>query len=110
MLVRLAIKKKPENQPDKSEGAGEKEGGTPAPVRSDPRRDQRRDDSADAGASVEDAGSERALFFGEPFSDALDAGGENAGLAESEGQARGCKAGKGTCGGMGHGSEAPEGH
>src|SRR5712664_220705 len=110
MLVRFAVKQEPENEPAKSEGAGEEEGRPPAPMQRDPRDDERRDDGAGACASVEDAGGESALFFGEPFGDALDARGKNAGLAESEGEARGGEAAEGTRGGMSHGREAPERH
>src|SRR4029077_8178989 len=110
MLIRLAVKQEPENQPRKSESASEEEGGAPAPVQRDPRHDERGDDGADACASVKDSGGEGALFFGEPFGDTFDAGGENAGLAESERRARRGKTGKGTCGGVGHGREAPKSH
>src|SRR6266446_10196396 len=110
MLVRLAVEQKPENKPDKAEDAGEEKRGAPTPMQRDPGHDERRHDGACVCASVENSGGEGALFFGEPFGDALDAGGKNAGLAEAEGGARDGEGGEGTCGGVRHGREAPEGH
>src|SRR6267154_1481928 len=83
MFVGFAVEEEPEDEPDKSERAGEKKSGAPAPTRSHPGRDERSDDGADAGAGVEDAGGEGALLFGEPFGDAFGAGGEDAGFAEA---------------------------
>src|SRR5260221_12318589 len=81
MLVGFAVEQKPEDEPDKAERAGKKKGGTPTPERCHPWRKERSNDSADAGAGVEDAGGQGALRFGEPFGNAFDAGGGDAGLA-----------------------------
>src|SRR5713226_5287464 len=110
MFVGLPVEQKPKGEPHKSECAGEDERRAPAPVLRDPWHDERSDDGAGVCAGVEDSGGEGALFFGEPFGDALDAGGKNAGFTESERETRSGKAGEGTCGGVGHGRKAPEGH
>src|SRR6266849_3580933 len=110
MFVWLPVEQKPKGEPHKSECAGEDERRAPAPVQRDPWHNERGDDGAGVCAGVEDSGGESALLFGEPFGDALDAGGKNAGLAESKSEARGRKAGEGTCGSMGHGRETPESH
>src|SRR5216684_3490081 len=110
MLVRFAVQQKPEYEPAKSERASKKKGGAPAPERSHPWRQERRDDGADAGAGVENAGGQGALLFGEPFGDGFDAGGEDAGFAETQRETRGRETDEGARSSMGHRGETPERH
>src|SRR5260221_12145058 len=106
MLVRFAVEQKPEYEPDKSYRAGKKKGGAPAPERSHPWRKERSNDGADAGASVEDAGGQGPLLFGEPFGNAFDAGGEDASFAENLRQKGGGQNEEGGPHGGGHGGVA----
>src|SRR6266852_2799455 len=94
MFVGLPVEQKPKVEPHKSECAGEDERRAPAPVLRDPWHNERGDDGAGVCTGVEDSRSQRALFLGKPFRHALDAGGKNAGLPESQREARASKAGK----------------
>src|SRR5260370_7560666 len=89
MFVGLPVEQKPKGEPHKSECAGEDERRAPAPVLRDPWHNERGDDGAGVCAGVEDSGGESALFFGEPFGHAFDAGGKNPGPAQSRAAARG---------------------
>src|SRR5579883_1766199 len=110
VIFGTAVEQQPEDEPGEAERAGDQKGPAPAEMGGDPRNEERRDHRADAGAGVEDAGGEGAFFFRKPFGDTLDAGGEYAGLEETESGARGHEGGERAGGGVSHGGGAPENH
>src|SRR5260370_4899012 len=110
MFVWLPVEQKPKGEPHKSECAGEDERRAPAPVLRDPWHNERGDDGAGVCAGVEDSSGESAFFFGEPFGDALDAGGKNPGPPQSQRETAATKTGEGTSRKRGHGRQTPKKH
>src|SRR5713101_6575091 len=94
MVFGLSVEKQPENQPGKSNSASQHECPPPTEMDSNPRDNEGSNNGTDISAGVEDSGGQGALFLGEPFGDALDAGREDSRLAESQGKAGCDKSGK----------------
>lgn len=110
VIFGTAVEQHPQNKPGETERAGEQKRPAPAEIRGNPWKEKRREHRTNAGAGVEDAGGKRAFFFREPFGDALNAGGEDAGLEEAESGTRGHEARERASGGVSHGGQAPENH
>src|SRR4030095_12535472 len=71
MLRGWSIEHPPRDEPDKTDCACDDERRAPSPLDRDYRHDERRDESADVCPRVENAGSERAFFFGKPLGHSL---------------------------------------
>src|SRR5262245_50252326 len=96
MLFRLPVEKPPENDPEKTDRAGDDERLLPAVRQGDPRHDERRDDRADIAPGVEDAGREGAFLPREPLRYRLNGSREVPRLADAEGETRGGKSHNGS--------------
>ncbi len=106
----LAVVDEPPDDPGRTEDAGDEESRTPSVADCDPGNNGGRKDRADVRAGVEDSGCERTLALRKPFRRGLDGGGEVAGLAEAEEEARDAEAQCRTSEGMAHGGDAPYAH
>src|SRR5208283_3983752 len=82
------IKPEPENQPEKTGGAGENEGHLPSLLVTEmdhaPGNEQGGHHGAEVGAAVEDARGEGTLAFGKPFRHGFDGRWKVAGFTDGE--------------------------
>src|SRR5580658_1924123 len=97
MLLRAAVDRQPQRQPDKSDSAQQEKSRTPSPMYGNPGNNQRRSDGAKIAPSIENSGSQRALLHRKPLRNGLEAGRKNCRLAKTQGNASREKAGERTC-------------
>src|SRR5208282_2184540 len=84
MILRQVIEPAPNDQPQKSEQAGNNKSRTRAPAEVEPRDKECRDSAADRGAAVKQRCGQAALLLGKPLRNGFRCAGPIAGFAESE--------------------------